>query len=103
MKNLTLRLPDELHEALSASADDRGKSLNGLICELLARGMTEYGLRRSLVETVRQEMRAEFEARMPFDAAELDWMKRQAAAGVSHQAYMHAACSAQMQSSVKRA
>lgn len=63
MGQLTLRLPDELHEALSASADDRGKSLNGLICELLARGMTEYGLRRSLVETVRQEMRAEFEAR----------------------------------------
>lgn len=65
MKNLTLRLPDELHEMVAGAAADRGVSLNGMVCEILARGMTERGLRRALVETVRAEMRAEFEARRP--------------------------------------
>lgn len=65
MKNFTLGMPDDLHDMLIAAVDRSGKSLNALICDVLARNVEEQDLRRSLVETVRAEMRAEFEGRKP--------------------------------------
>lgn len=61
--SLTLRMPPELHVALAARVEATGRSLNGEVVRMLENGLRETDLIRSVRETIRAEMRAEFEGR----------------------------------------
>ena len=61
--NLKVRLSPGLHAALKDRCDGKGNSLNATVCGLLERALLMDDLSRVARETIRQEMRAEFEAR----------------------------------------
>ena len=74
MKSLTLRLPDELHAALVVRAEHTGRSLNSEVIRYIEDRMRAVELVKAVSETVRQEMRAEFEERRPRPFDPLEYM-----------------------------
>ena len=64
--SLTLRMPEDLHDALKAHAEKTGRSLNREVMRLIEDGIRAADFVTVARETIRQEMRAEFEARRTF-------------------------------------